>query len=159
MEPPPPPVDERALRAPTPPPLIPRRGVPIPARPLVLEPVSPSPALQRTQLDDYVRNASDREEVEVMRDLPFGQSPFAAHTPFGSDTPFHAEGEGDTVFDDGDTDGIPVGLPDLLHPVVPERSLPVEAPPPVVPTGHSTAVVALAFAGGLVLGLSVGWLL
>lgn len=141
--------------------MFPRRSVPIPARSLTLEPVQPTPELSSAQLDNYVRNTDDpdSEEVPILRDLPFGQA------PLGGEMPFHVGG-GETPFDegtfDGDTEGIPVGLPDLFAaapPSSPTPEAPVLVAPPVAPAGFGAPVLAGVFVLGLFVGLGLGLVL
>jgi hypothetical protein len=149
-----------------------RRGVPIPARRLDLEPVASASSadLSGSVLDHYARNeeTASAEPVPILRDLPFGD----AFAPPVGETPFYLD---DTApipieVDDSDTDGIPIGLPDLLTfadvdvpspPVVPAAaaqapapSSPVEDRPPVFPI----VPVIGAFVAGLVVGV-VGMLI
>jgi hypothetical protein len=159
-------IDEHILRAPTPPMMFPRRGVPIPARKLHLEPVQPAeaPSLSGKALEHYVRNEEEATDapVPILRDLPFGN----AYAP--AQTPFHLDDTQPTAIDlnDGDTDGIPTGLPDLLTfidvvPVVVETSAPTaaagqtapQAPPPPDAAG---AMKPLLFAAGLLVGIAIG---
>ncbi|MCA9567963.1 MAG: hypothetical protein KC656_08975 [Myxococcales bacterium] len=166
----PPKLDERVLRAPTPPPMLPRRGVPMPARPLALEPVDPTPSLAGPRLDQYVRNQDPGEPVPILRDLPFGNALGTADTPFFMDS----GPTGSVDLDEADTDGIPTGLPDLLgftdvalepsaEPASPEEPAPVlapvepaAAPRPVAPVDDTPTFGPVGLGVAFVLGLVVG---
>jgi len=65
----------------------------------------PTDPLQR-----YVRH--ETPSAAVLRDQPFGSQP-----TFGGETPFFTQAEisPETNWDLDDTEGIPTGLPDLLH--------------------------------------------
>lgn len=73
-----------------------------------------------SRLNQYVHNEVTVEEPTggvpwatpdegVLRDNPFGATPFGGETPF-----FVGGGGGGPAFASDDTDGIPLGLPDLL---------------------------------------------
>ena len=88
---------------------------------------------RESRLNQYVHNEAPVEppvepsmpwatpDEDVLRDNPFGSN------PFGGETPFFTGGGSAPGFELDDTDGIPVGLPDLLHLPDEVPDLPVRA--------------------------------
>lgn len=143
--------------------MLPRRGVPIPARRLDLEVVATerSSELSGPVLESYARNKEEVADdgVRVLRDLPFGDAFAPEDTPF-----FLADTQPNPVeVDDSDTDGIPVGLPDLIGftdveaPVEEPAKVPVVEGSPVA-SSASPVVVVVASLIGVVVGAVGMWL-
>lgn len=135
------------VKVPTPPPT--RNRGKQPSDPLDAPSRTPVPRLERvksgeglvdpeSRLNHYVHNEPPVVESPgavpwaspdegVLRDNPFGS------TPFGGETPFFTDSGGTTpAFENDDTEGIPCGLPDLLDlpdevPEVPRAAEPPRA--------------------------------